>query len=105
MNLYNTPHFMGSILVAALGVQVLCALINVWWKISIHTAAIGGVTGGLLAFSLIFNFNPVWWLCLVIFLGGAVGTSRMLLRQHSLSQVIGGFLIGVFTAFMLILIM
>jgi membrane-associated phospholipid phosphatase len=105
MNLYNTPHFMGSILVAALGVQVLCALINVWWKISIHTAAIGGVTGGLLAFSLIFNFNPVWWLCLVIFLGGAVGTSRMILRQHSLSQVIGGFLIGVFTAFMLILIM
>ena len=104
MNFYNTPHFMGSILVAALGVQVLCALINVWWKISIHTAAIGGVTGGLLAFSLIFNFNPVWWLCLTIFLGGMVGTSRMILRQHSLSQVVGGFLIGLLTAFLLILI-
>jgi membrane-associated phospholipid phosphatase len=98
------PHFIGAILIAALGVQVLCALINVWWKISIHTAAIGGVTGGLLAFALIFNFNPLWWLCLVIFLGGVVGTSRMILRQHSLSQVTGGFLTGMLIAFFLILL-
>lgn len=104
MNLYHMPHFIGAILIAALGVQVLCALINVWWKISIHTAAIGGVTGGLLAFALIFNFNPLWWLCLVIFLGGVVGTSRMILRQHSLSQVTGGFLTGMLIAFFLILL-
>lgn len=94
MHTYHMPHFVSSILMAALVVQMVCALINVWWKISIHTAAIGGVTGGLLAFSLIFNFNPVWWLCLVVLLAGMVGTSRMILRQHTLSQVCGGYLVG-----------
>ena len=42
MERLHMPHFMGSIVVAALLVQMVCALINVWWKISTHTAAIGG---------------------------------------------------------------
>jgi len=94
MNLFHVPHFMGNILVAALIIQVLCATINVWWKISTHTTGIGGVAGALIAFSRIFVFNPTWWLCLVIILAGLVGTSRMVLRQHSLSQVVMGFLLG-----------
>ena len=94
MNLFHVPHFMGNILVAALIIQMLCATINVWWKISTHTTGIGGVAGALIAFSRIFVFNPTWWLCLVIILAGLVGTSRMVLRQHSLSQVVMGFLLG-----------
>ena len=90
LSLRHTPHTITSILIAALAVQMLCAMINVWWKVSTHSAAIGGVAGGLLSFSLIFNFNPVWWLCLVILLGGMVGTSRMILRQHTLPQVVVG---------------
>lgn len=94
MERLHMPHFMGSIIVAALAVQIVCALINIWWKISTHTAAIGGVAGALFAFSYYLGFNPVWWLCLVIIVAGMVGTSRMILRQHSLSQVVGGFAIG-----------
>ena len=56
----HMPHFMGSIVVAALLVQIVCALINVWWKISTHTAAIGGVGGALFAFAYYLGFNPVW---------------------------------------------
>lgn len=105
MNVLNMPHFMGSILVSALIVQVICAIFNIWWKVSTHSSAIGGVTGGLLAFSLIFNFNPVWWLCLVIVLAGMVGTSRMILRQHTLPQVVTGYTMGLIAAFIAILIM
>lgn len=94
MELFHMPHFMISILLAALFIQVICAMINVWWKISTHTAAIGGVAGGLMAFSDIFMFNPTWWLCLVFILAGLVGTSRMVLRQHSLAQVVTGFAVG-----------
>ena len=94
MERLHMPHFMGSIIVAALAVQIVCALINIWWKISTHTAAIGGVAGALFVFSYYLGFNPVWWLCLVIIVAGMVGTSRMILRQHSLSQVVGGFAIG-----------
>ena len=103
MERLHMPHFMGSIIVAALAVQIVCALINIWWKISTHTAAIGGVAGALFAFAYYLGFNPVWWLCLVIIVAGMVGTSRMILRQHSLSQVVGGFAVGFICAALSIL--
>ena len=100
----HVPHFMGSILIAALVIQIACAIINLFIKISTHTAAIGGVAGALLAFSVIFSFNPVWWLCIVLLLAGMVGTSRMILRQHSLRQVVLGFLAGVACSFVSVLL-
>lgn len=90
MEYRNTPRVISIIVVVALTIQMVCALINIWWKISTHTAAIGGVAGGLISYSIAFSFNPLWWLCFVLILAGAVGTARMILRQHSLSQVIGG---------------
>ena len=95
MDYLHIPHFMSSIVTAALFVQIACALINVWWKISTHTAAIGGVAGALFVFAEFFGFNPVWWLCLVFILAGILGTSRMILRQHSLAQVVAGFFVGI----------
>ena len=95
MDYFHVPHFMSNIVGAALFIQIVCALINVWWKISTHTAAIGGVAGALFVFGELFGFNPVWWLCLVVILAGILGTSRMILRQHSLLQVVAGFLVGI----------
>ena len=73
----------------------MCAIVNVWWKISTHTAAIGGVVGAVGAFADIFGFNPLPWFCITILLAGMLGTSRMILRQHSLSEVVVGFVVGV----------
>ena len=102
MEYRNTPRVISIIVVVALTIQMVCALINIWWKISTHTAAIGGVAGGLISYSIAFSFNPLWWLCFVLILAGAVGTARMILRQHSLSQVIGGFLVGADCAILVI---
>jgi membrane-associated phospholipid phosphatase len=90
----HIPYFMRSMVAAALIIQVVCALINVWWKISTHTSAIGGVAGALLIFSEVFRFNPTWWFCLVLVIAGLLGTSRMILRQHTLLQVVVGFWVG-----------
>ena len=105
MDRVHMPHFMGSIIMAGLLVQMVCALINVWWKISTHTAAIGGVGGSLFAFAEYLNFNPVWWLCVIFIVAGLLGTSRMILRQHSLGQVVGGFWVGFVCAAFAILFM
>lgn len=102
MEYRNTPRVISIIVVVALTIQMVCALINIWWKISTHTAAIGGVAGGLISYSIAFSFNPLWWLSFVLILAGAVGTARMILRQHSLSQVIGGFLVGAACAILVI---
>lgn len=104
MAVTHVPRFMGSILIAALVIQIACAMINLFIKISTHTAAIGGVAGALLAFSAIFSFNPVWWLCIVLLFAGMVGTSRMILRQHSLREVVFGFLAGVACSFVSVLL-
>lgn len=102
MEYRNTPRVISIIVVVALTIQMVCALINIWWKISTHTAAIGGVAGGLISYSIAFSFNPLWWLCFVLILAGTVGTARMILRQHSLSQVVGGFLVGAACAILVI---
>ena len=99
MSYFHVPQFMANILVAALLIQVVCAVVNGWWKISTHTAAIGGFEGALVAFSILFAFNPLWWFCVILVFAGTVGTSRMILRQHSLSQVVAGFMSGTVIGF------
>ena len=105
MCLLHIPHFMGCIVVAALIIQMACAIANLWWKISTHTAAIGGMAGALMGFAGMFGFNPVWWLCAIIILAGLVGTSRMIMRQHTLGQVGGGFLLGLVAAYATVILM
>jgi membrane-associated phospholipid phosphatase len=96
-------HFIITIVLAALIIQAVGIIVTLWWKISMHTAAIGGVAGALMAFAELFRFNPVWWLCLIFLLSGLLGTARIILRQHSLAQVLVGFFIGMACAFFTII--
>lgn len=96
---FHLPFYMGGILVSSLMIQAACLLINIWWKVSVHSAGAGGIIGALVAFSLLFNFNPVWWLSLCIIIAGLVGSSRMLLRQHTLWQVLAGTFLGILLGF------
>jgi len=102
MEYRNTPRVISIVLVAALVIQMVCAFINVWWKISTHTAAIGGVAGGVVTYSIAFSFNPIWWLSFVVLLAGMVGSARMILRQHTLAQVVTGFFVGLVCALFVI---
>lgn len=103
MTRLRIPSFMARILMAALLIQIVCAIVNVWWKISTHTAAIGGVTGALMAFSMLIAFNPVWWLCFTLLVSGMVGSSRIILHQHTLGQVLAGYGIGLLIGFIVII--
>lgn len=93
------PPFAGSILVVCLMAQCACALVNIWYKVSIHSAGTGLLIGSLLAYSFLFYFNPTWWLCLAILISGAVMSSRMYLYHRELGQVLCGTVIGVFCGF------
>lgn len=98
----HVPYTIRCIIIASILIQMFCAIINHWWHISIHSAAIGGVLGAIMAFAEIFSFNPVWWMCLVLLIAGLVGTSRMILKRHTLGQVVAGFLIGIACAVIVI---
>lgn len=103
MDYFHIPHFISTILVAALVIQMFCALINVWWKISTHSAGVGGVTGSLIAFSLFFGFYLLWWLSLTLVISGMVASSRIILRQHTLAQVLVGYLVGLLISMSIII--
>jgi hypothetical protein len=104
MMVLHVPHLMGCIVVTALATQVTCSMINLWWKISVHMAAIGAMAGVLVIFAARFSFNPVWWLCTMILLAGVLGSAQMILRQHNLHQIYGGFLIGVLVGLITVLV-
>lgn len=103
MDHMRMPRFMLGVVAGALSIQIVCALINPWLKVSTHAAASGGVIGAVMAFSLILNFNPTSALCMSIMLSGLVCTARMILRQHTLTDLGVGVLIGIVCAMFFIL--
>lgn len=90
----HIPRYMSGIIMATLIAMIACIIINLKWKISEHMTGMGGVVGGLVAFSALFDYNPVWWLCFFILIAGCLGTARIVVRQHTLAEVLVGFVIG-----------
>jgi membrane-associated phospholipid phosphatase len=82
------------LLIGAILVQIALLPISMRWKISMHTAAIGGLVGGILGLSFRLQENPVQLLSWLILAAGLVATSRLILQKHTESQVYGGFLTG-----------
>ena len=104
MSMMAVPHFIVSVVVVSLFVQLICVLVNLWYKVSAHSAAAGAMNGALIAFSFIFQFNPIWWLCTTLIIAGCVGTSRLILRHHTLAEVNTGLAIGFLTGLITILL-
>ncbi|MDO4163738.1 MAG: hypothetical protein Q4D56_05040, partial [Bacteroides sp.] len=94
MHRLNIPWYMTGIILAALIMMIICVILNLRWKLSEHMAGSGAIVGGLVAFSALFGYNPVWWLCLFILIAGILGTARLILSHHTLGEVIGGFAVG-----------
>lgn len=101
---FHMPRFTLGIIAGALAIQLVCAFVNVRMKVSTHAAASGGVVGALLAFSMIFSFDPTGWLCLTVLLSGMVCSARLILRQHSVGETGWGVCIGFVCGFLSILI-
>lgn len=82
-------------------------LINFRWKISAHTAGMGGLVA-LLFFihnSGLEAFNIFWLICFTIILSGIVGSARMYQGRHNLWQIIAGFANGYICVYLTTLIL
>jgi membrane-associated phospholipid phosphatase len=84
-------------LLASILVQIILLAVSLRWKISAHSAAIGGLVGTFWGLSFRLQENPVLILIALILIAGMVGTSRLILGKHTSSQVYAGFLIGLAT--------
>ncbi|HNX43869.1 MAG TPA: hypothetical protein PLJ84_08725 [Bacteroidales bacterium] len=88
----------GSIIVMVAGM-----LINLFWKISLHTLAWGAATGALTGISLRFMLDIPLTIACTIILSGLAGFARLKLNAHNPTQVYVGFVVG--AAMMLLLIL
>ena len=87
MHRLNIPWYMTGIIFASLIVMIICVIVNLKWKLSEHMAGAGAIIGGLVAFSALFGYNPVGWLCIFILVAGVMGTARIILQHHTLGEV------------------
>lgn len=68
-------------------------------KLSLHTATIGGLIGFLICFSYHYKINIIYIFSILFILSGIIGTSRLRLNAHKISEVFLGYLIGLITQF------
>lgn len=71
-------------------------LINLFWKISIHSVGAGGIIGMLFGISQKMNVELIPLLFIFIISAGMVGFARLKLNSHNPSQVYAGFIVGFF---------
>ncbi|WP_434037064.1 hypothetical protein [Formosa sp. 4Alg 33] len=72
------------------------------FKVSIHMLAISGILMFFIGLSVHFGINILGSIALVIFIMGAVATSRLRLKAHNANEVFMGCLIGIAPQLMLI---
>ncbi len=87
--------------------SVICSLIaslviNMYWKISVHMLAQGGVFGTLLALNVIHPNLDFVYPVLSLVMAGITAYSRLYLHAHTPNQVYAGFILGTIVSWLII---
>jgi len=69
-------------------------------KISLHTAAIGGLIGFLLYFSYYYKVNLIVLFTVLFLVSGVITSARLKMNAHTLSEVLTGYILGVSSQFL-----
>ena len=75
-------------------ISLMLFAISFFWKISMHMAGIGGLTGLIFLISFHLNTNFIIPVIIVLFISGILGTARLILGSHTASQVYYGYFLG-----------
>ncbi|OPZ98327.1 MAG: hypothetical protein BWY70_01254 [Bacteroidetes bacterium ADurb.Bin408] len=91
---YNLPQIIYFLIFGSSCLIILAMIINIWWKISIHMIAEGGITGAFACICLYLRINPIVLMIALIMASGLTGFARLKLEAHSPAQVYAGFITG-----------
>lgn len=80
----------------------ICLVINFYFKISIHMAGIGGLTGTLLGISFRLNIDLIQLVTIAVLLSGLVGFARLKSNAHTAFQIYTGYLCGMIVMLVII---
>ncbi len=91
---FNLPPLVYYLIFGSFSLIIISLIINFWWKISIHTLAIGGLTGAYISIGFYLSLNFILPVALFVLLAGSIGFARLKLLAHTPAQVYAGFLTG-----------
>ena len=69
-------------------------LLGIWFKISLHTAALGGVAGLIIALIFLYETPLQGMLMIAVLTGGVTASSRLALGVCRSAEVYSGYLVG-----------
>jgi len=83
------------------GLVLLCSYLCLYVKIkmSLHTAAIGGLIGFLICFSYYYKINLIVPISIFFLISGLIASSRLRLLAHNYLEVFLGFIMGILSQF------
>ena len=88
LTLTNGPRNLQTVMIITVFSGIIMMVITFWWKISMHASSLGGVATMLTAL-----YGAVMLPLFVLLV--LVSWSRVVLRRHSVTQVIAGSLAGI----------
>jgi membrane-associated phospholipid phosphatase len=88
LTLTNGPRNLQTVMIITIFSGIIMMLITLWWKISMHASSLGGV-----ATMLTVLYGAVMLPLFVLLV--LVSWSRVVLRRHTVPQVIAGSLAGI----------
>ncbi len=75
---------------------IICVfMVNIFKKVSMHTAAAGSMIGILMVVMIMSRVNIFMALMIAIVVAGIIGTSRLVLRAHTQGEIGLGYVLGI----------
>jgi hypothetical protein len=89
------PHILKVLLLGCFWGVIAVFMVNIFMKISMHTAAAGSMIGILLVLMFTSSMNMVLPFFAALVIAGLIGTARMILGAHYKAEIWLGYIIGI----------
>ncbi len=99
----ESAAFIRKFMVAAACCEMMCLLVSLRWKISLHLTGMGALTAMLVVMNFIGVGNMFGPLAVVVLASGALASARLYLGCHNGAQVFAGFCGGFVVAVLAVL--
>ncbi len=94
----NAPSWLWLFMAGGVAAVIVNIVVNRWWKISAHLAAMGGLVALVFRIAVenlaLASVNYLAVVSVVVIAAGLVGSARIYLGRHTLMQVFAGALNG-----------
>lgn len=90
----NAPFVWQVLMLGSFWNIIMLFMVNIFFKVSMHTTGAGGMIGMIIALLLISPVNLLLPLLLSIVVAGIIGTARLLLHVHKPAEIWLGYIMG-----------